>query len=375
MPARPLLALWLLVAAGIVYGSLYPFSFGKELPEGGLLAALLASLSAFPSRGDLVSNLVLYLPFGMVGALAMRERRSPAARLAVVIGAGAALSCSVECAQLFAVDRNTSAVDVLINVLSTAGGAVFGAMLRPKRLSVSGRFAVRDAMALVLVASWLAYRLAPFVPTLDLQHVKDALKGLRDGGFSLATFARVSVAWLVVGIALRSGLTRAPRLALPLLAFATALAPLLIVRHALRIEDFAAAGAAWAFWTFVPPSRAASGLVLALHLLAITGIQLAPFDFAGPSHAFHWIPFAGYLEGSLETGVFAIFEKFFLYGAAVWLPFRLGKPLWPVAFAVAGALLVTELLQTQIPGRSAELADPLLALLAAAVCAGLHARR
>ena len=373
-PERRLLALWLLVAAGIAYGSLYPFDFAKPLPEGGIIAALRASLFAFPSRGDLLSNLVLYLPFGLVGALALKSTGSRAQALGLVLGAGVFLSCAVECVQLFVVDRNSSALDVALNLASTAGGALFGFALQPERFAFAARVGVRDRMALVLAASWIAYRLAPFVPTLDLQHMKDAVKAALAGGFSPGAFFRYAVAWLVVGIALRTGFARVHRHALPIAGLAVACAPLFIVRIGLRIEEFAAVGVATAFWRFVPTGRATSGLVLALHGFVIVFVQLWPFDFAGPAHEFRWLPFAGYLNGSLETGVFAIFEKFFLYGVAIWLPFRLGLRLWPIAFAVAGVLLVTEFLQTAMPGRSAELADPLLALIAAAVCAALRNR-
>ncbi|MBI5852713.1 MAG: VanZ family protein [Planctomycetes bacterium] len=372
---RRLLVLWLLVAAGIAYGSLYPFDFDKPLLEGGFVAALRESLLAFPSRGDLLSNLVLYLPFGMVGALALRGTGSRAQAFALVLGAGALLSCAVESVQLFVVDRNTSAFDVALNLASTAVGAIFGFALQPERFAFAARLGVRDRMALVLAASGIAYRLAPFVPTLDLQHVKDAVKAVLAGGFSPSTFLRYTVAWLVVGIALRTGFARVRRHALPITGLAVACAPLFITRIGIRIEEFAAVGVATAFWRFVPAGRATSGLVLALHYLVIAGAQLWPFDFAGPAHEFRWVPFAGYLHGSRETGVFSIFEKFFLYGVAVWLPVRLGKPLWPVAFAVAGVLLVTEFLQTQMPGRSAELADPLLALIAAALCSALRGSR
>ena len=66
-----MIKLWILAALGIAYGSLFPFGFGKAWPEEGLIAHLGGTLRVLPSRGDLLSNFVLYLPFGLFGALAL----------------------------------------------------------------------------------------------------------------------------------------------------------------------------------------------------------------------------------------------------------------------------------------------------------------
>ena len=57
---------WLL-AAGITYGSVFPFTFGPATSEAW---SQLLDLSRPTSRGDLLGNIVLFLPFGYAGVMA-----------------------------------------------------------------------------------------------------------------------------------------------------------------------------------------------------------------------------------------------------------------------------------------------------------------
>lgn len=366
--------LWLLCAAGIAYGSLYPFAFDRALPEHGVLAELLASLSSRPSRGDLVSNLVLYLPFGLVGMLALTPTRSAAISIAIVTLCGGAESLGLEILQLLDRARGASLWDWATNVLSTAAGATSALAIRRERLEWFRDIAIRDRFALLLVACWFAYRLAPWVPTLDLAHVKQAVKALRDAdSLQVGTCLRLTVAWLVVQIGWRTGFLRPPhRLVLPALACATACAPVALVGRTLRVEDFLAIALAFALQTVLAPSRRSTLAVLVGHALTLLAVQLEPFRFTNEAQPFSWIPFSGILQGSREVGVFAVFEKFFLYGVAIWLPVRLGSRLAVTTTVVAACTLATELLQTRLAGRTPEIGEPLIAVFAGLMCGALR---
>ena len=46
---------------------------------------------------------------------------------------------------------------------------------------------------------------------------------------------------------------------------------------------------------------------------------LSPFEPRPEPQAFQWIPFGGFLDGSMLVNSQSLFEKTFLYGALVWL--------------------------------------------------------
>src|SRR5690348_6248096 len=129
--SRQYAAVTLGMALVIAYGSLYPFDFSVPIAGPGPVHALLATWANKPGRGDFLSNVLLYTPFGFFGALTFADRMRLVTRLFAIILLGATLSVSVELTQYYDVGRDTQAADVYANVLGTAvgalGGVIFGA--------------------------------------------------------------------------------------------------------------------------------------------------------------------------------------------------------------------------------------------------------
>lgn len=365
--------LWLIVAAGIAYGSLYPFDFSRPYPIEGIIAQLLNNALTRPSRGDVLANLLLYLPFGFVGAWALLRRFSGAGALTTVVMLGALLSLSIELAQAFTVGRTSSAFDLALNVISTSVGAVAawlaGAVHQPVHADV--RRYLHDPFATILAACWLAYRLVPFVPTIDFQHVKDAIRPLlAPGSFAPWTCARHLICWLAFAYLVRVALSSTvSKLALPIVGLAVVFAPIFIAGRVMRLEEVVAVGLASVLWLFLARSRATRPMLLVLLSAVIVSVELAPFDFSGNYRDFAWLPFSGFIKGTLEVGVFALFEKFFLYGTLIWLLVRSQCPIAPATIMVAVALLALEFAQLLTPDRSPELTDALMVILAGWMCA------
>ena len=97
------IARWLVLATAllILYGSLFPFQF-SALGERGLVA-LFESLRFQPtSRGDLVANLLLYIPFGLCLVLAWPAQWRRLTALAATVIMGTLLSLAVELLQVYA---------------------------------------------------------------------------------------------------------------------------------------------------------------------------------------------------------------------------------------------------------------------------------
>jgi VanZ family protein len=122
--------LWLVCALFIVYGTTIPFRFN---PDRAAVTQKASSVRWNPllrqdgrrvSIPDSVQNVMLFVPFGVLGVVATRHRWRTASRCVVFVTvSGAALSAGVEILQLFTVDRISSTADVLTNTLGTLVGA------------------------------------------------------------------------------------------------------------------------------------------------------------------------------------------------------------------------------------------------------------
>ena len=190
----------------ILYGSLFPFRIRRSVDLG--LFDLIGALAFKPtSRGDIVANLLLYMPLGLCLMFAWRGQQARWPALARTILVGTALSLAVELAQVYLTSRVSSLTDVALNASGALCGAsaaiAYGALGTSVRISALGSRRP-DPAALSVVLLWLGFRLAPFVPTIDWQKWKDALKPLfidpQTGALDLLHYV---TGWLVVAYAVR----------------------------------------------------------------------------------------------------------------------------------------------------------------------------
>ncbi|MBM4197380.1 MAG: VanZ family protein [Gammaproteobacteria bacterium] len=352
--ARRLLAV---SVALILYGSLYPFDFSSSGTVGlGEVFALKR-----PSRGDLLANLLLYAPLGfcIASGYAWRSVSRPLESAAI---AGLALAMLVEGLQGYLPARVSSGTDVLLNGLSAVGGAAAGLAWRLPGLRVPPRLTAPVGLVLL----WLASRLSPFVPTIDWQKWKDAIKPLllwQDFGWP--STLRYTVGWLTVALALRIAAAAPTRhLLLALLVGATIAGQVVIVGRVLRPPEFVAFAIlplGVALLQRTAQRQLARGLAL-LAMVTVVVLGLDPFVMTSNASPFGWLPFAGSLTDSLETNILALVEKAFLYGALLWLLAEAGLAPLAATLLVVPLLALLEFAQRWLPGRIAEVTDPLLAL-------------
>jgi len=84
---------------------------------------------------------------------------------------------------------------------------------------------------------------------------------------------------------------------------------------------------------------------------------------------FRWIPFLGLMNGSLQVDALAFLEKFFLYGALIFLLGNAVGRRWAATVFVTLLLLATSWAETYLPGGSGEITDALMAAMIAGVFA------
>jgi len=367
LPARARFAL-LIVVAGILFGSLYPFDFAPRGDPRAAVIYLLSTWRVWDGGDDLLANILAYMPFGALAVLAVSPRVPGVVRVLLASVGGALLSACVELAQFSDAGRVTSMGDVYANGGGAAFGAVLAAVVARLRGPVIDSLRAQPDAAVVLVA-WLGWRLYPFVPGTNLAGVWRALDRLLAAPIPpLDDFARHAAVWLLVAgiVAALSGRGRRWLAAFALLALAGCeeLARVAVSGEPPGLADIGGAAIAGALWAVPVPGRRWRFGVAAVALAAlIAALRLEPYVFSATPRSFGWVPFASFVRGYTGIAMQNAFEKTALYGGLIWLLRRAEVPL-PIGTGLTALLLfATSFAQVWLPGRSAEITDAALALL------------
>jgi len=351
----------------VIYGTLYPFVFTADAHTGGLAAAFAQSMFVLPGRGDILSNIVLFLPFGFFGMQALPQKLPAVVRYGLVFGLGVAISFFIECAQYYTPSRTTSLYDLGLNAISALVGAAAG-RFNWQGMVAGGADGVRprSIFPLMLIAAWLGYRLFPYVPTIDFQQVKNAIKPLLNIASTppLDVF-RHFVVVLMLGRLLQAVTTPGrAMLGLVLIAFGIIAAKPFIVTKAISPGELIGAVAGVITWiAFLGRMNARTLVVALLFAIAVAAQGLVPFELRADPGRFSFIPFSGFEGGSMSTNLQAFMEKIFLYGALIWIVLQVGASMAVSITLVVALLAGIEIAQTFIQGRSSEITDPLLGLI------------
>ncbi len=170
-PVRLALVLYLALLA---WGSLYPLNAWR-LPDHVEWGFLFAGLPRFITRTDITTNLLAYLPLGMLIAAALAPRMRLRLALFWALAAGAAFSTVMEFLQLFSPNRIASNLDILTNAAGALAGALLYGLLRthrwPGRVLLAWRHrwfrpGTLTNAGLLLVMLWLLSQLSLELPSL-----------------------------------------------------------------------------------------------------------------------------------------------------------------------------------------------------------------
>jgi VanZ family protein len=358
-----LLAVCLLL---VLHGSLYPWRFDTSVPAAAAWSSMWAQAGLWTSLGDVVGNLVLFVPVGWLALRAWPARAQHALVPAALIWLlGVAYASALQVLQFWVPARTPSVSDVLWNAVGMALGqvaAVVAARLRPP---ATARAADGATPAALIALLWLAIEWWPFVPTIDWQHMKNALKPL----VLSPRWHTLSFLAVALGVAVVAQIGRAwPRRALLLagLVSAAAIGKLFLRGQAISLPHAAGwlAGLGFAgavVWRL--DGRRAAGLVLCLALGMFTFDELRPFAWTDAPSRFSWIPFVSSLRGSMVANTLALCWQLFWLGAVMLAGYALGWRPGKLALALAGWAFALEWQQAWLPGRVADITPAVLPLL------------
>lgn len=362
-----------IVAGAIVYGSLYPFAFQDAGSFGADLSHFAGSWRDPPqSRGDMLANLLLYMPLGLTIAQAFGRPRRFALLLAVA--SGAALSLAIELTQFFDAGRVSALSDFYLNVAGTLAGAALAGTTVAGRTKLSWPPGSAPAFARLLLLAWIGWRLYPYVPTIDLHKYWHSVRPLLEPHLTTYDILRYTVYWWSAIFLFQTGL--GPKRLL--LVFPAMLcffaAKVVIISQVISLPELLGAALAFFLGQSLTKRHAAIG-VPSLALLLLSTVVLSrvlPWQFGAARTAFQWVPFYSVLHGSLTVNAISFAEKFYLYGTALLLLVTAGMRLTIAVALESAILLATSVLQTFMVGRSAEITDAVLVVMAGMIYALLR---
>jgi VanZ family protein len=383
-PARVsrMLPLVLAYAALIIYGSLYPFT-GWRVSDAVMFGFIGCPLPEHFDRADLLTNVLVYMPIGLLLALWLTRRRSFGAAVLLSVVAGTLLSFAIESTQQFLPARVASQLDLLTNMAGTLLGALLAGIASAQTFSGRQVLALRNAwvlpgsfgnLGLAVLGMWALSQTSPLVPSIDVANLRAGLAPLwrtlnhpeefdywRAGAYALYIAA--------LGVVARTIGQRGKPVMLAFVAFAglTLLYKVPVVSRQLSLE--AMAGAVAATVLLLPlsprPGRAVAVAALACLLGGFALSELAP----GPDllmHPFNWIPFWGQME--TLSGLADLLELFWPFVAAAYFVDYVTPVYRRLEVALLGMLVVPgiafafEWYQQFVPGRYGDLTPVLLAI-------------
>ena len=363
-----MIIVWIIVTVIIVYGSLFPFNFQAHELNQVAFDLFLQSWRDRSSWGDLLSNIALFVPYGAAGMLSTRSFRFTTLSVFLVLASGLILAVGLQFAQLYLPGRIAALNDAMWNVLGLTLGIFFAFVANRYILKLQIEVQAIPLIPLVLLGVWCAYRLVPFVPTIDFQAIKDSLKPLLiQPDISLVVVFINTVSWMLAGHFLKhlTG-TRGALGKLGLFMVSLFGLEILIVENDVTASNIVGALIALIV-TACFLSRAKRKVTILVILLSITIVLqgLAPFDPKPVIDTFSWFPFHSYFGGSMYHNILALLQKIFFYGGLVFLFYESGLTWLRAALQTGFLLLFVEASQIYFSGHTPEITDPLLALLLA----------
>jgi VanZ family protein len=336
--------LLLLTLVLIAYGSLYPWHF-RSAPIGvspfGIIEHSWPRHFDGPTVRDIAANVLLYLPVGLFGLLTFANRWAIVPTMLL----GFTLSTVMEFSQVFVVGRDASLMDITSDTIGTAIGAAAGVFWRGTL-----RKTVVRPDAILLLVCWIFAQCFPFLPrlgTIVRGHPADALP-------------TTAAAAALVAVVDSLGISRRRRITL--VGAMLLLVPLrvLIFTRGVSLLEIAGAAAVFVAACVVRFRPTPTALFVAL---AIVIRGLAPFEFSNTPQRFSWLPFQASLLLEWEPALTILLGKVFLYGVLVWLIREAGARLALAVGTTAVLLALIEAIQRYIPAHSAEITDPVIAVL------------
>jgi len=179
-----LIVFTIIYTALLIYGTLYPLTAIEFIPVNWSLA-FENFLSATSSKSDLLTNAIIYLPFGFLLFRTLYFDKPKKVGIGAVFLFGFLLSASLEFTQLYLAHRTTSLVDLSLNSLGAFLGAIIAFNVTAS--SSLGKHLIgwkktlfiehyATSLGLLVILFWSFSQLMPLVPAISWSFIKESIK-------------------------------------------------------------------------------------------------------------------------------------------------------------------------------------------------------
>ena len=371
----------------LVYGTLFPLDAFQTSGEHSLLSVL-TEWPGHVSLGDVFINAVVYMPFGFLTVIVLRTMCNRMTSLSLASTAGLLLSWMLEYLQYSIPERNTSNLDLALNVCGTFLGAVTAIAIDPRHSLGSRLLALRNNffhqghpanVGLAAVGLWFLAATIPFVPSLDLGNLRHSVAPLwatlRDPSlFSLLLLSAYTLSFFAMGqLVMLAGLSSSrSRIYFIGLMVASVFLSIPIVTRSLDPEALLSLMLAIFMLYAIGTNKSRPGALLgsvAIVTAYIARNLYVPVGAAdSPGGVFNWVPFSGQME-NVQAGFADVLDNtwpFVALAYLVWLHLGGRFRHSPVigAILVFALVFVLNIAQLVLPGRYPDITDALVATAA-----------
>ena len=370
----------------LIYGTLFPLT-GWRFPIENIWETLLAEGLTPSSLPDIITNILVYIPFGLLlfSTAAARLSAPIAVMMAVILGTS--LSISLEFMQAYIPQRVPSILDVILNAGGTSIGAILARGFRHEirfgrwLIELRQKFIVPTEVSnlgLFALGLWSLSQLSPLVPSIDLSTLWSGLKPIIlffEAKSTLNTAHAAVYFFTVIGLGFMSdNLVRPGKRRIFFIGFVLAvlLLKIPIVSRQLSVEALAGSGVALVFYLILhntPPAlRLKMSAMAIITAVVIDAIRIDPRAQAWDLHTFNWIPFRMHITHTL-IGLGDILSGLWPFASLCYIAMRtMGRRSNWIGiiggFVVFLTLFALEWRQQYVPGRYADITDAILGLLA-----------
>ncbi|HVE48714.1 MAG TPA: VanZ family protein [Casimicrobiaceae bacterium] len=364
MHTRPSLTLFLITIALVIYGSLYPFAIDPTAATHERVQAML-DVGARMSLSDALGNVALFVPLGF--ALAALTSGAPRPGTGIVgVAIALILAFVLQVLQLWVPLRTPALADALFNILGFAMGFGAGGIIMVAARACDWQPRFIDWLSVSLIAAWALSTVLPAVPAFDWSALRGHVKAL----LVERSFNAISIASAATSVTLVAAIVDASipgvRAFVVTACLVAAIFALEMISPGAYVSLSAPLGYALGLVVWLVLARLRRmhqfTMVLVLALASYSVAALDPFRLRSDAAAFHWVPFAAVLKGSMIINTKALVGYGFQLCALVLVGMRAGARPLGLGICLAIWALVIEVVQTWIEGRTGDVTITLFPL-------------
>ncbi|MBT5074925.1 MAG: VanZ family protein [Kordiimonadaceae bacterium] len=359
----------------VTYASLFPFEFQYVSLESDRINDLLSTSLTGGVIGDVLGNIILFIPFGFAGAELISRNNPDKKYYIYLILSGFALALALQVIQIYLPSRVPALYDAVWNLAGITIGVVIAQFMDlhfPNVLKSDDRLAL-----LSLLLSWIMFLLVPFIFTFNMELLNENIETHLDPSeyrlINIIFFTGLWISFEKLLDEIKPG-RKSIFLTLEFALIFTMIAKMFVYRNIIEPEMLLGGIIAVLMirsrmFNKINPYKVAALLLIPTMFYN----SLYPFEFyENPFKEFAWIPFEELFSDDMLPKIQTVFFKTFSYGCILWTLYKsFPNSNWVNYFCIIYAGII-EYIQHQTLDRVGGLTEPLLVIF---LCTFIHQNR